>query len=170
LKDCCGKDEIDARCCRLPPNHGICLFAKGILSLSRVTDKEHAQIASFILGIIIGIQLPDGHSSGRLLRVVRGVLDFFYLAQYPMLYVTLTHDRVRFATTYARTTPSFFFGGLIENSTNTIMVKKPPNYICCIGRPISRLWILFEVVSKSELELMRRVLFVCPWSHDKILT
>jgi hypothetical protein len=96
LKDCCGKDEIDARCCRLPPNHGIRLFTKGIFNLSRVTGKEHAQIASFILGIIIGIQLPDGHSSGKLLRAVRGLLDFFYLAQYPM-HSTKTLDQLESA-------------------------------------------------------------------------
>jgi len=84
LKDCCGKDEIDARCRRLPPNHNIRLFLKGISGLSRVTGKEHAQIADVILGLIIGIRLPGGHSSTRLLRAVRGILDFLYLAQYPM--------------------------------------------------------------------------------------
>jgi hypothetical protein len=94
LKDCCGKDEVDARCRRLPPNHGIRLFTKGISGLCRVTGKEHAQIASFILGIIIGIQLPDGHSSGKLLRAVRGLLDFFYLAQYPM-HSTRTLDQLQ---------------------------------------------------------------------------
>ena len=96
LKDCCGKDEIDARCRRLPPNHGIRLFTKGISGLSRVTGKEHAQIASFILGVIIGIQLPNGHSSGKLLRAVRGLLDFFYLAQYPM-HSTKTLDQLQSA-------------------------------------------------------------------------
>jgi hypothetical protein len=84
LKKCCGNTEIDARCKRLPPNHNIRLFMKGISSLSRVTGKEHAQIASILLGLVIGIRLPGGHSSSRLLRAVRGLLDFLYLAQYPM--------------------------------------------------------------------------------------
>jgi hypothetical protein len=84
LKECCGSAEIDARCKRLPPNHNIRLFMKGISSLSRVTGKEHAQVASILLGLIIGIQLPGGHSSSRLFRAVRGLLDFLYLAQYPM--------------------------------------------------------------------------------------
>ncbi|KAG6882799.1 hypothetical protein C0992_010640, partial [Termitomyces sp. T32_za158] len=39
----CGAAEVDARCRRLPPNHNIRLFLKGISTLSRVTGKEHAQ-------------------------------------------------------------------------------------------------------------------------------
>lgn len=35
LKASFGADEIDARCCRLPPNHNIRLFMKGITSLLR---------------------------------------------------------------------------------------------------------------------------------------
>jgi Plavaka transposase len=84
LKGCCGNTEIDARCRRLPPNHNTRLFIKGISSLSRVTGKEHAQIASILLGLVIGIRLPGGRSSLRLIRAVRGLLDFLYLAQYPM--------------------------------------------------------------------------------------
>ena len=84
LKQCCGTTEIDARCQRLPPNHNTRLFMKGLSSLSRVTGKEHAQIASILLGLVIGIRLPDGLPSSRLLHAVRGLLDFLYLAQYPM--------------------------------------------------------------------------------------
>ena len=67
LKDCCGSVEIDARCQCLPPNHNIQLFMKGILSLSHVTGKEHSQMVSILLGLIIGIRLPGGHSSSQLL-------------------------------------------------------------------------------------------------------
>ncbi|KAF7292189.1 hypothetical protein MIND_01246200 [Mycena indigotica] len=81
---CCGEAEIDARCRRLPPNHNIRLFMKGISGLSRVTGREHDQISRFLLGIIIDIRLPNGLSSARLLGAVRGLLDFVYLAQYPM--------------------------------------------------------------------------------------
>jgi hypothetical protein len=63
ITECCGGAEIDARCCRLPPNHNIRLFMKGISTLSRVTGKEHAQMASILLGLIIGIRLPGGRSS-----------------------------------------------------------------------------------------------------------
>lgn len=37
LQKACGEDEIDARCRRLPPNHNIRLFLKGISHLTRVT-------------------------------------------------------------------------------------------------------------------------------------
>ncbi|KAJ6605728.1 hypothetical protein B0H10DRAFT_2311298 [Mycena sp. CBHHK59/15] len=84
LKACCGEAEIDARCRRLPPNHNIRLFMSGISNLSRVTGKEHDQISRFLLGIIIDIKLPNNLASGRLLAAVRGLLDFVYLAQYPM--------------------------------------------------------------------------------------
>ncbi|KAJ6603059.1 hypothetical protein B0H10DRAFT_1721108, partial [Mycena sp. CBHHK59/15] len=50
----------------------------------RVTGKEHDQISHFLLGIIIDIRLPDNLSPNRLLAAVRGILDFVYLAQYPM--------------------------------------------------------------------------------------
>ncbi|KAJ7703809.1 hypothetical protein B0H14DRAFT_3099824 [Mycena olivaceomarginata] len=84
LKEACGEAEIDARCRRLPPNHNIRLFMNGISDLNRVTGKEHDQISRFLLGIIIGIPLPNGISRDRLVTAVRGVLDFLNLAQYPM--------------------------------------------------------------------------------------
>ncbi|KAF8259179.1 hypothetical protein EI94DRAFT_1617172 [Lactarius quietus] len=80
----CDPAEIDARCRRLPPNHQIRLFMKGISSLSRVTGQEHDQICRFLLGIIIDIRLPDNLSNGRLLRSTRALLDFLYIAQYPV--------------------------------------------------------------------------------------
>ncbi|KAG2345890.1 hypothetical protein BDR05DRAFT_1012126 [Suillus weaverae] len=83
LAQACGPAEIDARCQRLPPNHHIRLFMKGITGLSRVSGTEHAQICRFLLGIIIDIQLPGNLASARLLRAVRGLLNFLYLAQYP---------------------------------------------------------------------------------------
>ncbi|KAJ7847346.1 hypothetical protein B0H14DRAFT_3676386 [Mycena olivaceomarginata] len=81
---CSGEAEVDARCRRLPPNHNICLFLNGITSLSRVTGKEHDQISRFLLSLVIDIQLPNGHSSSKLVGAVRALLDFVYLAQYPM--------------------------------------------------------------------------------------
>ena len=41
----CGTAKIDARCRRLPQNHHIRLFMKGICHLSRVTGTEHDQIS-----------------------------------------------------------------------------------------------------------------------------
>ncbi|KAI9433254.1 hypothetical protein H4582DRAFT_2061067 [Lactarius indigo] len=82
--EACGPAEIDARCRRLPPNHNIRLFVRGISSLSRVTGHEHDQICRFFLGLIIDIRLPDNLSNVRLLRSVRAILDLLYLAQYPI--------------------------------------------------------------------------------------
>lgn len=79
-----GAPEIDARCRRLPPNHNIRLFMKGISTLSRVTGQEHDHMSRFILGIVVDIPLPDGSSSAPLVRSVWALLDFLYLAQYPI--------------------------------------------------------------------------------------
>ncbi|KIK34139.1 hypothetical protein CY34DRAFT_26919 [Suillus luteus UH-Slu-Lm8-n1] len=49
----------------------------------KASGMEHQQICRFLLGIIIDIWLPDGASPVRLIRAVRGLLDFLYLAQYP---------------------------------------------------------------------------------------
>ncbi|KAI0652810.1 hypothetical protein C8Q70DRAFT_1048780 [Cubamyces menziesii] len=78
-----GSDEIDARCRRIPPNHNIRLFLRGITKLQRVTGKEHNQMCRFLLGLIIGLPLPGGMSPVRLVRAVRALLDFLFLAQYP---------------------------------------------------------------------------------------
>jgi len=83
LEAVCGATEIDARCRRLPPNHHIRLFTKGITTLSRVSGTEHVQICRFLLSIIIDIRLPNNLNAGRLIQAVRGLLDFLYLAQYP---------------------------------------------------------------------------------------
>ncbi|KAJ7330270.1 hypothetical protein DFH08DRAFT_916532 [Mycena albidolilacea] len=82
--EACGEAELDARCRRLPPNHNIHLFMKGISNLNRVTGQEHDQISRFLLGIIIDVKLPGGLSPVRLVQAVRGILDFVYSAQYPM--------------------------------------------------------------------------------------
>ncbi|KAL1937051.1 hypothetical protein VTO73DRAFT_15569 [Trametes versicolor] len=83
LKSAYGPDELDARCRRLPPNHQIRLFLKGITTLQRVTGKEHGDICRFLLALIIGLPLPGGVSAVRLVRAVRALLDFLYIAQYP---------------------------------------------------------------------------------------
>ncbi|KAG6875884.1 hypothetical protein C0992_001897 [Termitomyces sp. T32_za158] len=76
----CGAAEVDARCRRLPPNHNIRLFLKGISTLSRVTGKEHAQMSSFLLALVIDIRLPDGLCTSQLVCAVCSLLDFLYLA------------------------------------------------------------------------------------------
>ncbi|KAI0759461.1 hypothetical protein BD413DRAFT_722365 [Trametes elegans] len=83
LQQALGEAELDARCTRLPPNHNLRHFSKGISTLSRVTGKEHQDICRILLGLMIGLPLPGGASSLRLVRATRAMLDFLYLAQYP---------------------------------------------------------------------------------------
>ncbi|KAJ7254453.1 hypothetical protein C8J57DRAFT_1076155 [Mycena rebaudengoi] len=79
-----GPTEIDARCRRMPPNHNVRLFLKGITTLSRVSGTEHRQMCEILMGLIVDLRLPERQSTVRLIRAVRAVLDFLYLAQYPM--------------------------------------------------------------------------------------
>lgn len=84
LKAAFGGDELDARCQCLPLNHHLRHFPRGFTSLSRLTGAEHSDIARFLLGLVIGLPLPGGQSPARLVRALRGLLDFLYLAQYPV--------------------------------------------------------------------------------------
>ncbi|RXW22226.1 hypothetical protein EST38_g3624 [Candolleomyces aberdarensis] len=84
ITEACGAAEIDARCRRLPPNHNTHTFLKGITSLSRVSGKEHAAMCQILLGLLTDIRLPNGVSNIPLQRAVRALLDFVYLAQYPV--------------------------------------------------------------------------------------
>ncbi|KAJ3806989.1 hypothetical protein F5876DRAFT_90804 [Lentinula aff. lateritia] len=84
VTDICGVDEIDARVHRLPPNHTIRIFHKGISTLSRVSGTEHKQMCSFILGVITDIPHLSAHQSNTLLAATRALLDFLYLSCYPI--------------------------------------------------------------------------------------
>lgn len=77
-----GPAEIDARCRTIPPNHHITLFSKGITMLSRVSGKEHKGICRILIGLVVGLPLPHGRAPTRVLRAVRALLDFLYLAQF----------------------------------------------------------------------------------------
>jgi hypothetical protein len=79
-----GPLEIDARCRRLPFNHNIRTFTKGISSLSHISGKQHDQIARILMGLVVGLRLDNGSSPVELVRSVRGILDFLYLSQFPV--------------------------------------------------------------------------------------
>ncbi|KAI0038015.1 hypothetical protein FA95DRAFT_1449770, partial [Auriscalpium vulgare] len=83
LKDAFGEAAIDERCKRLPRNHNTRWFSSGISHLSRVSGQEHKDICRIILGLVVDLPLPDGQSPVRLVRALRALLDFLYLAQYP---------------------------------------------------------------------------------------
>ncbi|PIL34532.1 hypothetical protein GSI_03310 [Ganoderma sinense ZZ0214-1] len=83
LKEAYGTTEIDARCRRLPENHSLRHFSKGISKLSRVTGKEHQDICRILLGLIVGLPPHNGVSPVRIERATRALLDFLYYAAYP---------------------------------------------------------------------------------------
>ncbi|KAI0038880.1 hypothetical protein FA95DRAFT_1504949 [Auriscalpium vulgare] len=78
-----GETEIDARFARLPPNHNVRLFASGISHMSRVSGQEHKDMCRVLLGVIADIPLPNRASCAPIIRAVRALLDFVYIAQYP---------------------------------------------------------------------------------------
>ncbi|KAL1698916.1 hypothetical protein EV121DRAFT_284470 [Schizophyllum commune] len=90
LVDAYGPAEMDARCRRLPPNHNLRLFMSGISSLTHLTGQTHDEICRSLLGLIIDapVHQPEGvrvvRAGPRIVSAVRGILDFVYLAQYPV--------------------------------------------------------------------------------------
>ncbi|KAJ3826355.1 hypothetical protein F5880DRAFT_1631241 [Lentinula raphanica] len=103
-----GAHEIDAHCWRLPPNHNIRIFPKGISTLQWVSGTEHAQMLHLFLGLVAEAPLPDGMSNVRLMKCLRGLLDFLFLAQYPvhstttlsLLLDALDHFHIHFMNHY----------------------------------------------------------------------
>ncbi|KAH9984467.1 hypothetical protein BJV77DRAFT_1090480 [Russula vinacea] len=77
-----GPQEINARCRAMPPNHKTLLFTKGITTLSRVTGHEHKKMCCILLGLIVDLPIPGGLDPSRIVKAVRTLLDFLYLAQY----------------------------------------------------------------------------------------
>jgi len=77
-----GLTVINARCRAMPPNHKVMLFTKGITSLSRISGHEHKKMCCILVGLIVDLPIPGGWDSTRLVRAVRALLDFLYLAQY----------------------------------------------------------------------------------------
>ena len=69
----CESSEIDTWCWHLPQNHNMCLFMKGISSLSRITGQQHDQISRFLLGLVIDIHLPNRSSNVRLVHSVHAM-------------------------------------------------------------------------------------------------
>jgi hypothetical protein len=82
LAEIFGSVVIDARCRAIPPNHNVTLFTKGIVKLSRVTGQEHKRMCSILLGLIIDLPAPSGRDPSRIVRSVRALMDFFFIAQY----------------------------------------------------------------------------------------
>lgn len=112
-----GASEIDARCRRMPPNHSLRLFKKGITTLSRVSGTEHRDMCRILLGLVVGLPLPGGLSSIRLVRAVRAMLDFLYIAQYPSQ-TTATLDQLDAALDCFHANKSIFIDLGIRSNFN----------------------------------------------------
>ena len=80
--DIFGATEIDARCRTMPTNHNVMHFPDGITTLSPVSDYERKMMCGILLGLIVDLRIPNGFDSTRLVRAVRALLDFLYLARY----------------------------------------------------------------------------------------
>jgi hypothetical protein len=77
-----GAAVIDTRCRSVPPNHNVLLFHKGISTFARVSGQEHKKMCSILLGLVVDLPVPGGLDSTRIIRAVRSLMDFLYLAQY----------------------------------------------------------------------------------------
>jgi len=77
-----GPAAINARCRAIPPNHKITLFTKGIVKLSRLSGQEHKRISCILLGLILDLPAPNGQDPSRIVRTVRALMDFCFIAQY----------------------------------------------------------------------------------------
>jgi hypothetical protein len=77
-----GAAAIDTWSRAIPPNHNIKVFTNGITVLSRVSGFEHKKMCAILLGLIVDLPVPGGQDSTRIMRAVRALMDFLYLAGY----------------------------------------------------------------------------------------
>lgn len=131
IKSIFGASEIDAWCRRLPPNHNLCHFSKGITTLSRITGQEHGDICRILLGLIIGMRLPRSQSPVHLLHAVCGILDFLYLAQLPVHTSTTLHHLKAALTTFHENKSIFIDLGVCTNF-NLPKLHSLQHYTSCI--------------------------------------
>ena len=56
----------------------------GITSLSQLSGTKHSQICQLVLGMVVDLCLPNSMNPSCLICAVHAILDFLYLAQYPV--------------------------------------------------------------------------------------
>ena len=78
-----GPRKINAWCHTIPPNHKILLFTKGISLLSQVSGHEHKKMCYILLELVADLLIPGGWNLLCLVKAIRSLLDFLFLAQYP---------------------------------------------------------------------------------------
>lgn len=131
IKSIFGASEINAWCRRLPPNHNLCHFSKGITTLSRITGQEHSDICRILLGLIISMRLPRNQSPVRLLHAVCGILDFLYLAQLPV-HTSTTLRHLKAALTTFHENKSIFIDLGVCTNFNLPKLHSLQHYTSCI--------------------------------------
>lgn len=72
--------EVDARFARIPRYPGLRAFARGISKISQWTGSEYRQMEKVFLALLCGLHDEDP----RFIAATRAVLDFIYLAQFPI--------------------------------------------------------------------------------------
>ncbi|KAI0038107.1 hypothetical protein FA95DRAFT_1665906 [Auriscalpium vulgare] len=115
LKKAFGEAEIDARFARMPPNHNLRLFSSGISHMSRVSGQEHKDICRVLLGVIVDLPLPNGTSSAPIVRAVRALLDFVYIAQYPSHSTTTLTYLDNALTRFHADKDAFYLAGAVQS-------------------------------------------------------
>ena len=131
LKDLIGGDILDKRCRCIPPNHSIRIFHMGLSVLRRVTGKEHGQICQFVLGLLIGFKLRDPSSTRRLVCMTRAVLDFVYIAQYP-IHTTETLELLQDALRRIHENKQVFIDEGIRSDFNFVKMHSMIHYFSSI--------------------------------------
>ncbi|EIW51487.1 uncharacterized protein TRAVEDRAFT_41080 [Trametes versicolor FP-101664 SS1] len=143
------KHLLDARVARLPPNHGIRIFYKGISSLSRVSGAEHRQISRFLLGVIIDMNLPGGRdASAQLVRATRALLDFLFMVQYP-IHSAETLDALDSALSAFHDDKDIFITLGVRTGFNIPKLHSLQRYVRCIK--------LFGTTDKYNTETSERL-------------
>ncbi|KAG8938808.1 hypothetical protein FRC03_006892 [Tulasnella sp. 419] len=71
-----GPKELDQHLQRVPPNHSLQVYDKGISGFSRLTGNEHQQLGKQPLGCIANYVPP------AVIRATQALLDFTYIVQY----------------------------------------------------------------------------------------
>ncbi|KAI0798229.1 hypothetical protein C8Q75DRAFT_790644 [Abortiporus biennis] len=100
IKSSFSEDELDSR----------------ITPLSHITGREHSDIARILLSILIDLPLPQQiHQPRRLLYAVSAILNFLYLAQYPVQTTETLEQMEKVLATFHENKDIFIDLGVCEN-------------------------------------------------------
>ena len=96
-----------------------------------MTGQEHDQMCCILLGLVIDISLPRGLSSVHLIWAVHAILDFLYLAQYPV-HTDKTLESLEDALAHFHQAKNIFIDLSIWNSFNIPKIHFVQHYMMLI--------------------------------------